>query len=319
MTEVPGFFTAFIAGLLSFLSPCVLPLIPSYLTVLTGSALGELRDSASSAVIRNRVLSRSIAFVFGFSSVFIFLGFALSSSAAMLGGASRSWSIAAGIAIVILGLNIVFDFLKILNFEGRFHAVKRPTGFFGAFAFGSAFAAGWSPCVGPILASILLLAGKGTSAHSVLLLASYSFGLALPFVLTGAFFGRLEGVLKAMAKRMRLIKIISGSFLVLIGVSMLLGNFQGINGMFARAGYSVAETAETHSFALRVAFTAVYALLALFPLVYRLFKKDSITTALKRPSTFISLIVLGGLCVVEALGILKSGSLLASWLLYQGV
>lgn len=319
MTEVPGFFTAFFAGLLSFLSPCVLPLIPSYLTVLTGSALSELRSASPDAGTRNKVLLRSIAFVLGFSIVFVFLGFALSSSTAMLGGASRRWGTIAGIVIIALGLNVVFDFLKFLNFEGRFLGGKRPSGFLGAFAFGSAFAAGWSPCIGPILASILFLAGKGTSTQAILLLSSYSAGLALPFLLAGAFFGRLEGFLKAMTKRLALIKAVSGSFLTLIGASMLLGSFQGINSVLTRAGYAVSEYAAANALLLRAGFAAFYALIAIAPLLARLRKKERAGTALSRPAVFIVLIIFGGLCLAEAVGLLKSGTLLAAWLLYQGV
>ena len=319
MIDSPGILTAFAAGILSFLSPCVLPLIPSFLTVLTGSAASELRDQNASGALRRRVLARSVAFVLGFSVIFIVLGFALSSTSAMLGGASRAWGIAAGIAVVVLGLNFMFDFLKILNFEVRAHSAKRPGGILGAFAFGAAFAAGWSPCVGPILASILLVAGQGTSARAALLLTAYSLGLALPFLLTGMFFGRMEKAIRAMTGRLGAIKTISGLFLAAVGLSMIFGAFQDINGILARAGYALEAFAQGSPGTARIAAVAAYLVLAPLPLLRRLLRGDAPAAAFRRPAASAALAVFGLAAIAEAVGILNTAGALAGWLLYQGI
>lgn len=319
MNELPGVFTAFAAGLLSFLSPCVLPLIPSYLTFLTGSALNELRADERGAALKRRILSRSIAFSLGFTVVFVLLGFALSSSAALFGGAARRWGVAAGIAVMVLGLNFIFDFLKFLNFEVRSHSGKRPAGFAGAFAFGAAFAAGWSPCIGPILASILLLAGQGTSGRAVALLVSYSAGLALPFLLTGLFFGRLEAAIRAMSKRMRLIKSLSGIFLVAIGLSMAMGSFQDINGMLSRAGYALAAAADKAPIAARLAAVAVHLSFAGLSAALALSRGRTFGEALRRPAALVPFAAFVLLAAAEGAGLISSAELAAAWLLYQGI
>ncbi|GHV64291.1 hypothetical protein AGMMS49587_16380 [Spirochaetia bacterium] len=163
-------FLAFAAGLLSFLSPCVLPIIPSYLCIIGG--------------VRSHLVAGTVSFILGFSAVFIVLSILLSTTLFLLGGISRYITIAAGIIVIILGLNVIFDFLSFLNYEKRFHLNKRPRGIAGTFLAGAAFGAGWTPCVGPILGSILLLAGQsGKTATAALYLAVYSAGLGLPFLL----------------------------------------------------------------------------------------------------------------------------------------
>lgn len=319
MANVPGIFAALGAGLLSFLSPCVLPLIPSYLSMLTGSSVTELRGNGegspgAAGVGRLSIAGRSIAFVAGFTVVFVVLGVVLSSSAAMLGGASRTVSIVAGAVIVVLGLNVIFDFAKFLNFEARVHSGKKPAGLVGSFLFGTAFAAGWSPCVGPLLASILALAGSGAPGRAALLLTVYSLGLGLPFLAFGLFFARLEGVLGAIKRHMGAVKLVSGAFLILVGVAMLLGTLQGLNGVFLRWAYGLAEFQQRSSAAARTIMIAVYIVASgLGPTIALLRRKP-----LLRPSILVPAALFLVLAILESLRILSTLGLLSSWLLYQG-
>ncbi len=160
---------AFAAGLLSFLSPCIIPLIPSYLTFIGGTTFQELSTGRYG---RTRVIARTLLFVLGFTLVFTALGIAMSGIGSFFGRTSRIVSYAAGAVIVLFGLNIIFDFWKLLDTERRLHLERRPAGWFGSILVGMAFAAGWTPCVGPILASILFVAGtSGDVARGAFLLA----------------------------------------------------------------------------------------------------------------------------------------------------
>ncbi len=328
MNEVPGFLAAFVAGLLSFLSPCVLPLIPSYLSFLTGTELSGLRAGSDNGVDphqKRRTLIRSLSFSLGFTFVFVVLGIVLSSSSAMMGGAARTWGRIAGIVIILLGLNVAFDFLKFMNREFRFHAASRPKGPLGAFLFGAAFAAGWSPCVGPILASILLLAGSGSNVRALILLSLYSLGLAVPFILTGVFFGRMESLLKVLKKHMSAVKIISGAFLVLIGASMALGTFQGINSFLAKTAYKLSDLADIHTAAVRLVFSLMYVFFAVVPVVISFLRRKSDQqpangkSFLFRPKVLIPALVFLALLAAEASGAISSAGIISSWLLFQGI
>jgi cytochrome c-type biogenesis protein len=221
---------AFGAGLLSFLSPCVLPLIPSYLAYLGGMGLDRTVTPAADAgsvpspVNRPHLAAATASFILGFSAVFILLSLLFSGTFLLLGGAIRYINLAAGIIVIILGLNVIFDFLKFLNYEKRAHLSSRPKGLPQAFLAGVAFGAGWSPCVGPFLGSILLMAGQtGRTAQAALYLSAYSAGLGLPFLAAGIFFDRfLRGAVK-LRPHLHLIKRIGGIFLVGMGVFILLG------------------------------------------------------------------------------------------------
>jgi cytochrome c-type biogenesis protein len=304
MSGILGVAAAFAAGLLSFLSPCVLPLVPSYVSFLAGGAVSEQRT----------VIARTAAFVVGFSAVFTALGIILSSSAAMIGGASRFWGSAAGIVVVILGFNVLFDFVKLLNFEARFRPVSRPAGLFGSFLFGAAFGAGWSPCVGPMLASILFMAGSGSVGRAALLLAAYSFGLALPFLAAGLFLGRTKTIVRALAQHLRLVKMVSGVFLIAVGVSMLTGNFQESSSAVVRLGYALQDASD--SLLVRVGFSAFYALIGLALLASIMRSRGP--RAFLRPSGVISAALLI-LAALEAFGVVRSAPIIASWLVFQGI
>jgi cytochrome c-type biogenesis protein len=234
MTDNLSIFLAFAAGLLSFLSPCVLPLIPSYLCFLGGMSRERTRG---------QLVSGTVSFILGFTAVFVCRSVLMSSLFFMLGGPGGYINRIAGAVVILLGLNILFDFLPFLNREFRFHieshikrdrdpaANKRPgTGpgrIVGAFLTGAAFGAGWTPCVGPILGSILLLAGQsGRTGLAVLYLVSYSLGLGLPFLGAAIFFDRFLKYAVKLRSRLPLIQRISGVLLIVIGTLIVLGRFQ---------------------------------------------------------------------------------------------
>jgi cytochrome c-type biogenesis protein len=228
---------SFGAGILSFLSPCVFPLVPSYLSLLGG--LSEQNRSTS----KGQLVFVSLSFVFGFSVIFIALSILSSIFFFFIGRISPWINLAAGIIIIGLGLNIIFDFLKFLNYEKRFHSGKRPRGIGGAFLAGMAFGAGWTPCIGPILAGILLMAGqKGQTGTAVLYLTAYSAGLGIPFLGAAVFFDYFlarrsgQGAAK-FRKHLPLIQKISGLLLILIGILILTGRFHAINIFLQRAQY----------------------------------------------------------------------------------
>ena len=223
---------AFGAGVLSFLSPCVLPLIPSYLCVIGGvSSSAALEQSGGQA----RLAARTLAFVLGFSAVFIALSVIFAATFGLMGGVSLWINWISGAVVIVLGLNTLFGFLSFLNYEKRFHLTDRPRGFAGAFLAGAAFGAGWTPCVGPVLGGILLMAAQsGGIPRAVLYLACYSAGLGIPFVLAALFFSRFVKTSERLKRRLPLIRKISGALLVLIGVLMVTGHYQALNALAAK-------------------------------------------------------------------------------------
>ncbi|MDR2134792.1 MAG: cytochrome c biogenesis protein CcdA [Treponema sp.] len=241
MTENLSALLAFGAGLLSFLSPCVLPLIPSYLCIMGGVSLeaektpaektaGAAAGGALEGAAKPRLVAGTLSFILGFSAVFVVLSVLLSATFSLMGGISRYINLVSGIVVIVLGLNIIFDFLSFLNYEKRFHLAGPPRNIAGTFLAGMAFGAGWTPCVGPVLGSILLLAGQsGKIPTAALYLASYSAGLGLPFLLASLFLGRFLKTAAKLRARIPLIRRTSGALLIVIGLFMLTGRYQALN------------------------------------------------------------------------------------------
>lgn len=217
-----SFYAAFLAGLVSFLSPCVLPLVPPYLSYLAGSSLESLQNGEQH--LRRRTILIACSFVAGFSTVFVTLG----ATASVLGYYLRHYmetlGLLAGIAIIIMGLH--FLGLLRINFlyrEKRFRPQK-PPGFLGAYIMGLAFAFGWTPCIGPVLASILALAGSEANVErGVTLLGIYSLGLGLPFLLTALAAQPFAVLMKRVKSRLDLVEKLMGLALVATGIAFLSG------------------------------------------------------------------------------------------------
>ncbi|MFB3885163.1 MAG: cytochrome c biogenesis CcdA family protein [Thermodesulfobacteriota bacterium] len=222
---------AFSAGLLSFVSPCVLPLIPSYITYISGVSFKELTETEAKAKLRWRTTFHSLLFIMGFSTIFILMG----ASASYLGQLLveyQYWIMkGGGILIIILGIHFTGMFsLPFLQMERRFELKRKPLGYIGSFLVGIVFAAGWTPCVGPILSTILLYASTSKSLTTgVVLLAFYSMGLGVPFFLSALAFNSFLSAFEKMKRYMRMITIVSGFFMIAIGILLLTDTFREIS------------------------------------------------------------------------------------------
>lgn len=249
-----AFATAWVAGLLSVLSPCVLPLMPAYLSLVSGISVEELRSRADEAEVRQRVMIAAAAFVAGFSLIFIVLG----ASATMAGRWLRAFRIdlfglevgihqLAGLVIVVMGLHLV-GLLRIswLYGERRFQGPARPTGPLGAAAVGAAFAFGWTPCVGPILGGILTLAGAHeTVGQGVGLLAVYSFGLGVPFLVAAWSLERFLSAMGGLRRHLHKLEIAAGVLLVVVGLMVVTNQLSRLNGYFQFLEEVVVELEES--------------------------------------------------------------------------
>ncbi|MBL8581750.1 MAG: cytochrome c biogenesis protein CcdA [Rhizobiaceae bacterium] len=225
-----SYLTAIGAGALSFLSPCVLPLVPPYLCYMAGVSVDEFRGTAEqpNTAGRRALVLASFAFVAGFSTVFIALG----AGASTVGRLLRVWqeplAIVAGILIILMGLNFL-GVLRIgfLSREARFQAPGRPTSLLAAYIMGLAFAFGWTPCIGPVLGPILTLAGgRETVAEGALLLAAYSLGLGIPFIVAALFSGAFMRFLARFRVHLGRVEKVIGALLVAAGVLFLTGGIQ---------------------------------------------------------------------------------------------
>lgn len=221
---LPAMVIALLAGFLSFLSPCVLPVVPPYLAYMGGVSVSEM-EKASQA--RRRVLVSALFFVLGLSTVFLLLGLAFSTMGRMLLQVQDYFIIVAGALVMILGAHFVGVFrIGFLDRELRVDAGDKGGSAFGAYLLGLAFAFGWTPCLGPILGAILsLAASEGDVARGTVLLAFYALGLGIPFLLVAAFFPRLKGVMAWMKRHMDRIERASGLLLWTVGLMMMTGQF----------------------------------------------------------------------------------------------
>ncbi len=229
---------AFVAGILSFLSPCVLPLIPGYISFISGASMQQLTTGEEIRKVRSKVLLSSLFFVLGFSVVFIALGASATAVGKLLLQYIRPLSIAAGIVIILIGIHLT-GIIKIpaLYREKRIQVTSKPIGFFGAFIIGLAFAFGWTPCIGPILAGILAVAGsQETVSQGIVLLAVYSLGLGIPFMLTALSITVFFKAFDKIKKYFKIIEWISGALLIVIGVLMITGGLTLIAGWLSSAG-----------------------------------------------------------------------------------
>jgi cytochrome c-type biogenesis protein len=220
---------AVVAGAISFLSPCVLPLVPSYLCFITGATLEELSDGeGSSASQQRQAFMAAIFFVLGFSTVFVALGASASAAGQLLREHLGLLAQIAGVFIIIMGLHFMGLFkIGLLHREARYHHHSRPVGLLGAYGIGLAFAFGWTPCIGPVLATILTIAASEQDvARGAGLLGVYSLGLGLPFLLAAAGVGTFLGFFGKFRKHLHRVEQVMGVLLVLTGLMFLTGSMQ---------------------------------------------------------------------------------------------
>lgn len=231
--ESLGLAVAFSAGVLSFLSPCVLPLIPSYATFITGMTVDELR--ADTGRTRHAVLVHGLLFVLGFTGVFILLGASATFLGALLSYASRWIEIGGGVLLLLFGLYLL-GLLRLpgASREWRVHMADKPVGYLGTVLVGVAFGAGWTPCIGPILGGILTLAAtRGSVAEGMGLLAVYSLGLALPFLLATLLLERFLGAFAHFRRFLPWVSRASGGLLIGLSLLLLSGGFTVLVSLLA--------------------------------------------------------------------------------------
>ena len=226
MSDDVSYFAALVAGILSFVSPCVLPLVPGYLSFISGVSLDNAHTGAELPEgTTRRVFLASIAFVLGFTTVFVALGASASTIGHFINEKAAILTKIAGVLVIVFGLHTM-GVLKIswLYRQAQIDVQRKPAGPFGAFVVGLAFAFGWTPCIGPILGSILALAAQeGTVRHGSVLLAVYSLGLGVPFLATSLAVTRFFAAFKRVRKYYHAIELASGALLIAIGVLIITG------------------------------------------------------------------------------------------------
>ncbi len=221
---LPAITVALLAGLLSFLSPCVLPIVPPYLAYMGGVSVTDMEEDASA---RNRALMAATFFVLGLSTVFLIIGFSLSAVGMLFAQNQETLTMIAGVVIMIFGAHFIGVYrIGFLDQEKRLEAGDKGGSAFGAYILGLAFAFGWTPCIGPILGTIASLAAQEASvARGTTLLAAYAIGLGLPFLAVAAFFPRMGGFMAFMKRNMGRIEKVSGVLLWTVGLMMITGQF----------------------------------------------------------------------------------------------
>lgn len=218
-----SYITAFVAGLLTYLSPCLLPLIPSFIAYITGASFGDLKDLGKRSEMRKKTITHSLLFILGFSIIFILLGLTATTIGKALFQYQKAIRIIGGILIIIFGLHLIgvirFDFLLK---ERRLKVAAKGGSYLGSFLIGVTFASAWTPCAGPLLGAILGLAGmKSSVMEGAMLLAVYSLGIAVPFFITGLLINSFLEYFKKFQKLIGAINIVGGVFLIIIGVLVL--------------------------------------------------------------------------------------------------
>jgi cytochrome c-type biogenesis protein len=315
--NAPDIFSAALAGLLSFLSPCVLPLVPAYLSFISGSSAQQLSSGQS----RGKIFLRSLAFSGGFTLAFTLMGVIFSGGAMFMGRsmAAHYIGIAGGIIVIILGINLIFDFIKLLDTDARLigkFTGRKASGMAGSMALGLAFAAGWSPCIGPILASILLFAGReGNIAKASALLVAYSAGFALPFIASGLFFDSLRPLMRFFTRHGKSVRIVSGLVLVAFGIAMALGSLGSVSAVASRVGYNLQDFTVLKpglSTLLASGFWLAVLVLVAAPSLPPLRRR------LSKPR-IAALAVVAGALALEVITDFSTIELLAGWLTFAGI
>ncbi len=222
----PAIFVALLAGIISFLSPCVLPIVPPYLAFMAGSSMEEIEQGKS-----RKVVIAAIFFVMGLSTVFMFLGIAASALGRSLLRYQGEMTIIGGVIIIIFGLHFLGLFrIPFLYREARMDVKTEGGSFLGAYILGLAFAFGWSPCIGPILGTILfLVVDEGSVGKGVIMMGAYAFGLGIPFLLAAVFINRAIGMMNRFKRHMRKVEIGSGVLMITIGIMMITGWFTAMS------------------------------------------------------------------------------------------
>jgi len=228
-------FTAFVAGLISFLSPCVLPLVPGYISIISGFSLDQLKSQEQQKSALGTVVMNSVMFVIGFSITFILLGASATAVGQLLASQKLLFGRIAGILLIVFGIHLTGLYrINFLYQDKRFNNVSKPRGLFGALVLGLAFAFGWSPCIGPMLATVLGLASeKDTVGQGVFLLAVYSAGLGIPFLITSLGFNQFLSFYSKFKRHFHTMEVVSGVLVIAIGLLFVTNKMTILNSWFS--------------------------------------------------------------------------------------
>lgn len=304
-------FVAFLAGLISFLSPCIFPIIPSYIGYIGAATYDD-------GFKRNKgALPLILAFIAGFTIVFSIMGIAFST----LGFAFKNYALiisrVSGLLVIILGLNSIFSFISFLDYEKKASFKIKQKGFFSSLILGMAFGAGWSPCIGPILASILFLAGNSaTLLNGTVLLLFFSMGLGIPFLLSGLFISGFREKSKGIKKHMNKIKIFSGILIVLIGISIFFNKLSNINIILNQTAVQFANWYSIYETPYNI-ITGTILLIITALLIVKNSKK--IREGKKVLVSTIFTVILLMLAISSYSGIINWGEVMGSYLSFQGI
>lgn len=225
---LPAMFVALVAGIVSFLSPCVLPIVPPYLAYMSGVSIGEIQGETAA---RRKATISALFFVLGLSTVFLFLGFTASAFGAFFLQNQALFAKISGAVVIVFGLHFLNVFrIPLLDREARMDAENGGGSAFGAYLLGLAFAFGWTPCIGPQLGAILSIAASEASvARGTVLLGVYAAGLGIPFLLAAMFLNRSMGLMNKLKRHMGLIEKIMGGLLLLVGIALVTGMFSNFS------------------------------------------------------------------------------------------
>ncbi len=227
-------FIAFLAGLFSFVSPCVLPIIPSYITYITGLSFEDFNQEQNKASVRKLTIIHSLIFIVGFTIVFVALGASATAIGNIFSKYKEAIRIVGGIIVILFGIHITgLINLKFLESEKKVHLKNKPAGYLGTLLVGITFGAGWTPCIGPILGAILYLAMNMKTVYSgVIMLTAYSLGLGVPFFLSSLAINSFLVYFKKIRKYVKAVTIASGVFLIMIGVLLVSNRFATVSNYF---------------------------------------------------------------------------------------
>ncbi len=236
LPPAPGMIAAFLAGVVSFVSPCVLPLVPSYVTFITGVSFDELTAEKQSARVRRLTILHSLAFIAGFSMVFIALGATATATGQFLRDHQDTLRRVGGVLIVVFGVYLLGILpIPALSRERKFQLTQKPLGLLGSVLVGITFAAGWTPCIGPILASILVYASTADTVWTgILLLSVYSLGLGVPFFLASLGLNSFLAASGRLRRSLRTIEVVSGVILIAFGIALITNLFTHFVTFLAR-------------------------------------------------------------------------------------
>lgn len=235
-SENISIFVALSAGFISFLSPCILPLIPSYIAFISGVSIEELTLGENLRQVRKKVIANSLMFILGFSLVFIALGASATFLGRFLAQNIRWFEIIGGTIIILFGIHFSGIFrLRFLDREKKVHLKKKPLGYLGTGLVGMAFGAGWTPCVGPILGSILTLAAATQNLlKGIVLLAFYSIGIGFPFFLSGLIIHKFFEYFQTVRRYFKIITAVGGILLIMVGILLISGYFSSMSAFLSR-------------------------------------------------------------------------------------